>query len=196
MLPPDPEHRQGPVTDPGRIFVEHYRAVAPALFAWAAVRLRRLRQPGIDAEDLVQEVCCRAFDRIRTFDPAQGPFRAWIFGIANNVLREELARIAGSGRVVRQEGGSERSLVADLPDEATSVSRRVARDEALNLLIERLCGLDEDERRLLIYRGIEGLSHADVAQITGLSLEAVQKRWQRLLDRIAHWRPPPDLFVP
>lgn len=195
MLSRDASGGQGAPRDPAREFVEHYKAVAPALFAWAGVRARRWRQPSLDPEDLVQEVCCRAFERFDTFDPAQGPFRAWIFGIANNVLREALAELAGPGGRRRDTGTSSRAPGADLPDEATSVSRRVARDESLRILVGRLCGLDEDERRLLLLRGLEGLPHADVAALTGLSVDAVQKRWQRLLDRIAEWRPPADLFV-
>ena len=42
----------------------------------------------------------------------------------------------------------------------------------------------QDERRLLQYRGLEGLEHQEVGALLGLSSDAAAKRWQRLRDRL------------
>ena len=44
--------------------------------------------------------------------------------------------------------------------------------------------LPEDERQLLLFRGLEGLTHAEVATLLAVTPDAVAKRWQRLCDRL------------
>ena len=41
-----------------------------------------------DAEDVVQLVAARAWERRTTFDPSAGSVTSWLFGITNNVIRE------------------------------------------------------------------------------------------------------------
>ena len=74
--------------------------------------------------------------------------------------------------------------MASLPDDATSISQRIVRDENLKAFVAQLEKLGEDERRLLLYRGLEGMNHAEIASLLDVSLDAVEKRWQRLLKKI------------
>lgn len=163
---------------------ERFAIEAPALFAWASLFLRPVVRTRLDPEDLVQEVACRAYERFGTYDASRGTFRNWVFGIARNVLREALRQIAvepsprGGGLSVT------RDWAAELRDTATSISRAVARDEAVAALIARVGGLPEDERALVIARGLEGRSHTEVAEQLGISAETAGKRWQRLRDRL------------
>jgi DNA-directed RNA polymerase specialized sigma24 family protein len=81
--------------------------------------------------------------------------------------------------------GAPRALAwSQVPDEATSVSRRVARDELLRGFLDRLAMLSDDDRRLFLYRGLEGLSHEDVAERLASAPGAVRKRWERLRTRL------------
>lgn len=73
----------------------------------------------------------------------------------------------------------------DMPAETTTISRRVARDEAIQRFLERVETLDDSDRKLIILRGLEGLSHSAVANVLALSPEAAAKRWQRLRDSLA-----------
>jgi RNA polymerase sigma factor (sigma-70 family) len=176
-------------------FGKLYADVAPTLVAWASLRVRRALRGFVDIEDLVQEVCCRAYEKFDTFDPAKGEFRRWIFGVANNVLRETLAAAARPTAQAARLDVSSRDLLDQLPDDITSVGRRFSRDEELAKFVEKLDGLDDDDRKLLIYRGLEGLGHAEAADLLGISRDAAEKRWQRLVRRVEDWRPPRELFV-
>ena len=60
----------------------------------------------------------------------------------------------------------------------------MVRAEVLRTFIARVESLDEEERRLLLLRGLEGLEHEDIARELGISSAAVAKRWQRLRDRL------------
>lgn len=135
----------------------------------------------LDPEDVLQEVCCRAYDAFPTFDRARGSFQNWIFGIANNVLREALRDLArrqrGGGLMSRSE--AQRRLQS-LPDSVTSIVRGAIRREEVQRLLDLADALPEEDRRLLLHRGLEGLSHARVAELLGLSEAGVRKRWERL----------------
>jgi RNA polymerase sigma-70 factor (ECF subfamily) len=56
--------------------------------------LRRRGASAEEAEDLAQEVFIRIFEKnlLRKVEPSKGKFRSFVLGVANNVLREHLAR--------------------------------------------------------------------------------------------------------
>lgn len=164
-------------------FAVHYPAVAPALRAWAVLRTRGVLGRFLEAEDLVQEVCFRAYRSVAGFDPARGSFRRWLFGVASHVAADLLrqaarARARGFGPDVLG------SRAGGVPEEATTLSRRVARDEGLLRFLARVGELDEADRDLLLWRGLEGLQLAEVARLQDCSEETAKKRWQRLRARL------------
>lgn len=162
-------------------FTRLHAEVAPRLWAWASLHLGPELRASIDPEDVLQEVTFRAWRRAADFDPAQGAFLAWSFGIARNVLGELL------GRVTRGEGAQSHWSTASwsrVPDDATRATARVARTEHLARLVEWADALDEPDRQLLLYRGLEGWSHARVAEMLGVTQNAVQKRWLELRERL------------
>jgi RNA polymerase sigma-70 factor (ECF subfamily) len=173
------------MTDPPTEFQARFEPLAPALEAWARLRCDGPLGRSLEAGDLFQEVALAAYAAFGRFDPARGPFRPWLFGVAARVAAEHLRRSARrAGRADAPLDGREERI----PNELTTISRRVRRDEALARAVERLRGLEELDRRLLVHRGIEGLDHAEVATLTGLSGEAAAKRWQRLRERLRGWR--------
>jgi RNA polymerase sigma-70 factor (ECF subfamily) len=179
--PPTEELVQRARSDPRGGFADLYGRVAPAVFGWISLHVREPLRARLDPEDVLQEVVCRAYERFATFDPERSDFRGWIFGIARNVLREVL-RGAARGR-----SSSARSAVPDtleLPDSATRVSQALVRDERLAAFLELVRSLPEEERRLLIHRGLEGLPHEQVAELLDLAPEVVTRRWSRLRERL------------
>jgi RNA polymerase sigma-70 factor (ECF subfamily) len=150
----------------------------------------------VDPEDLVQEVWIRALKRFTAFDPDETPFRPWVFRIANNVLLEAFKALRNRPLPAGGQATSGSCILSldAVPDEATSISRKAARNEALRRFIDQLGSLDEVERRLLIFRGLEGLSHAEVAERLQLGDDVVRKRWQRLREKLEAWGPPPELM--
>ena len=169
--------------DEPRNFVDLYKAVAPSLYGWANLRIHQKLRSTVDPEDILQEVCYRAFDRFEEFDPEKGRFRRWIFGIANNVLREALQSLSRQPK--RETPAYLSSYTMDaLPAAVTTISQHITRDERIQHFISQMTHLDDEERKLLIFRGFERLSHSDVAGMLGVSVEAAEKRWQRLYKRL------------
>jgi len=101
------------------------------------------------ADDIAQETWLVAVRRLRDFDPAQGPFLAWLRGIAANVLRNQLrARAAPSGN------GKPRR-------EATDDEQR--RREDAEHVAWALAELPDHYEAVLRAKYLEGQSVADIA---------------------------------
>jgi RNA polymerase sigma factor (sigma-70 family) len=83
----------------------------------------------------------------------------------------------------------------NLPDSVTAVSKRMVRDESLASFRARIEQLAEEERKLVLHCGLEGLPHKEVAERMGLGVEAVTKRWQRLRARLVDGGLPGQLLA-
>jgi RNA polymerase sigma-70 factor (ECF subfamily) len=161
-----------------------YQRVAPRLFVWCSLRLPQPLRPRLDAEDLMQEIWLRAVASLPRFDRSRAGFRNWLFGIAANTLAENLRRLHRRQREVRAEDGDIAAALAKVPADVTSVVQQVARKEQMQRLVAAAEKLDADDRRLLLYRGLEALPYAEVARLCGIGVDAAEMRWRRLLQRL------------
>ncbi|MCP3914206.1 MAG: sigma-70 family RNA polymerase sigma factor [bacterium] len=177
-------------------FSKLYEHIAPSLLTWAELRLRPAQRAHLDPQDLVQEVWFRAWKAIDSFDPDRVPFRLWLFRVAKNVLLEAVRQARKADRQKGVPGPTTRLFaLQNLPDSATAVSRRLARDEGLKAFTERVRKLEDDEQKLVLHCGLEGLPYKDVAERMELSLDAVAKRWQRLRSRLLEAGLPDQLLA-
>lgn len=173
-----------------------YSRVLPALYAWARLRIRPEYRRVLAAEDLVQEVWLRAAEAFASFDAARVSFRAWIFTVAKNVLFEVQRKAFKQTREKTPEGSTARhEALNDVPDEVTSLTQRVQRDEGIRMFLDRVAELDDDDRKTLIHCGLEELSLREAAERLDVSRDALAKRWQRLRGRIRQWRLPDGLVA-
>ena len=158
-------------------FEELYARVAPALHAWSSLRAPR----GVDPGDVVGETWLRALRSLRSRGVGDHEFRVWIFGVAKNVLLQTLRRLPREqARSTPADPAASRSPLENCPEVITSISARLARDEALTAFLERARGFDRIDRELLVHCGLEGSVCAVAATRLGMSTEAATKRWQRL----------------
>ena len=72
---------------------------------------------------------------------------------------------------------------ADVIAELTSISEQAARSEWVQELVDMAAGLTEEERQILLYRGIEEVGYEQLAQRLGLGADAARGRWRRLQER-------------
>jgi RNA polymerase sigma-70 factor (ECF subfamily) len=80
-----------------RAWREWYDATYGDLRAYAHWRCAGLNQI---ADDVVQDTWLTAVRRARDFDPLKGSFRSWLFGIAANVVRDQLRAATRARRQV------------------------------------------------------------------------------------------------
>lgn len=154
------------------------------LYTWVRARLGRDLQRLCDPEDVLQEVWIRAAGCLPQ-ETIQFP-RAWLFGIACNVLREELRSTRRDADHVRTPGDT---ALATLMPVATSVTRQVARRERRAAFYAEIDQLDEADRELLVMHLLEQRPLAEVAVRLQIKVAAASKRVQRLRARLARHGP-------
>jgi RNA polymerase sigma-70 factor (ECF subfamily) len=180
-----------------QLFAQLYERIAPALYTWASLRIRPAMRMHVDPQDVVQEVWVRAWRAFPKFDPDQQNFRLWIFRIGKNVMLEAFRKVQRASAASAGAPGPSTKLfqLHNLPDSATNVSRRVARDEGIQKVLEWVEGLEEEDKKLFVHCGLEGLSYAEVSERMQIHYETVAKRWQSLRLRIGQFGVPKDMIA-
>jgi RNA polymerase sigma factor (sigma-70 family) len=149
--------------------------------AVVALLLHRTR----DAEralDLTAEVFVAALEGSHRYNPARGPARAWLFGIARNVLADSYRDRAAAERA-RRRLGLEPLVFEDSELERAEQLIDLDRQGAwFSVLVD---DLPESERAAVTARVIQEQDYADIASQQGVSEQAVRQRVSRGLARLA-----------
>jgi RNA polymerase sigma-70 factor (ECF subfamily) len=138
--------------------------------------LARRVPPGVDADDLVQDVFLRVIQHLGTLRRTDRP-EAWLFQIARNALRDALrARLRRDGRTD--------PLDDDLPAAIDALAERAAEEELAPCLTAMIDRLAEPYRTAITLTSLQGLSQADAARQVGISISGMKSRVQRGRDRL------------
>jgi RNA polymerase sigma-70 factor (ECF subfamily) len=193
---PDTQHlaREAKLGDAQR-FAQLYERIAPAMYAWATLRIRPSMRMHVDPQDVVQEVWLRAWRGFAKFDPQEQSFRLWIFRIGKNVMLEAFRKAQRAAAAGAPDPSAKLFQLQNIPDSATNISRRVARDEGLQKVLEWVEGLEEEDKRLFVHCGLEGLSYTEVSERLQIHYETVAKRWQSLRERVGRFGVPKDMIA-
>ncbi|MFG2370180.1 RNA polymerase sigma factor [Streptomyces sp. NPDC048504] len=135
------------------------------------------------SEDLLAETWLQAFAARRTFDPARGSARGWLFGVAHNVLAQQL----------RRAGRREPAPGPDVTDPWQVVDQRLDAAAMAPALRRALAELPPEERELLLLISWEQLTPTEAAAVVGIPAGTARSRLHRargrLRDRLTPSRP-------
>ncbi len=156
-------------------WVQLYDRHARDLHRYLALRV----EPAI-ADDLVSEAFLIAWERRDTFDPARAGLKAWVFGIATNLLRQHVRSEGRRLRAWARDHG--RRTVTDHVDDRTA--SMVDAKTLMNDLSEALAELRPEERDVLLMVAWADLSAAEVAEVTQTPVATVRTRLFRARTRL------------
>lgn len=139
-----------------------------------------LRDAG-DAREACQDTFIRAHRALPKYRP-KARFSTWLFQIALNLCRDR-ARASGAARATEALGES----ALQLPCPAATPDEAAIRDTDLAKLDRGLASLPEEHRSVLVLSCLEGLSHAECAEILKCSQRAVEGRLYRARQRLSEW---------
>ena len=124
-----------------------------------------------EAEDVSQDAFLRAFHRLHNFR-GDAPFRSWLLRITHNAALDHLGRRRPEPVDPETLETAEQSLSRQ-PAERLEVRERIERLE------RKLRGLSPQHRTVLVLRDAEGLSYAEIADITDTPIGSVKGRLHR-----------------
>ena len=157
-------------------YAELFRHFAPLLKSFA------LSSPGMSsnalAEELVQEVMLKIWNRASTFDSAKASATTWIYTLARN-CRIDLLR---KKHRVREEVDVDE--LWDLGTEADLLEDEVYQKRIEVDVRESLGGLPAEQRQIITTGYMEGKSHSEVAEELGLPLGTVKSRVRLAMSKL------------
>jgi len=139
-----------------------------------------------DAREVLQETLFAAARTVHGFRGASS-LSTWLYTIARSFCIKKRRRSVFAPDVVSLD--SETSGALEVPDLAPDPERSLAEREVGAALEAAIASLEPGYREVLLLRDVEGLSAAEVAEVTGLSVPAVKSRLHRaraaVRDRLA-----------
>lgn len=144
-----------------------WAAFGPPLRAFLARRV----PPGVEADDLVQDVFLRVIRHVGSLRATDRP-EAWLFQIARNALNDTLrTRLRRDGRTD--------PIEADLPAAPDAAAEREAEAELAPCLTAMIGRLAEPYRTAITLTTLQGVSQAEAARQLGTSFSGMKSRVQR-----------------
>jgi RNA polymerase sigma-70 factor (ECF subfamily) len=154
------------------VFYDRFEADLLAFF-WRATRRSDL------AADLTAETFAEALASARSFNPALGSARAWLFGIARHQLADAWTRGRVEDRARRRIGIEPLALTDDALERIEELGSHSGH-AALELLAE----LPVDQRRAVAGRVLEERDYSELARTLACSESVVRQRVSRGLRSI------------
>ncbi|MFO0598105.1 MAG: sigma-70 family RNA polymerase sigma factor [Myxococcaceae bacterium] len=143
-----------------------FRALYEAHFDFAWRTARRLGLPESDVDDAVQDTFRIAWQQLDRF--TWGRFTTWLYRIVANVVSERLRR-----RRVREFFGGILGRTERVDD---SLEGRMEARASLRAVERVLRKLSREKREAFALFEIEGLSHQEIADLTGVKIETIRTR--------------------
>jgi len=127
------------------------------------------------AKDLAQEVFLRVWQAAKTYKP-EAKFTTWIYRIATNVCFNELksARRRRWFQFRRSNEDNQGSIEETFSDGSPTAEDLLLERERSRQISDALQSLPENQRVALILKRYDDLSYAEIAQIIGCSVSAVE----------------------
>ena len=131
-----------------------------------------------EAEDAVQEAFVKAYRALRRFREGAA-FRPWLLAIVTNEARNRRRSVARADRLTLRV-----AEVRPSGDAAPSPEAAALLDEERTLLVKALNAMREEDRLVVGYRYLLGLSEAETAEALGVPKGTVKSRLARSLGRL------------
>jgi RNA polymerase sigma factor (sigma-70 family) len=176
----DAEVIEASLEDPrefGALFDRHFRPVHRYL-------IRRVGERA--ADDLASQVFVTAFEIRVRYDLARPRARAWLFGIATNLLRHHLRDERTRLEAYARQAAEELHLTEGLGE----IEERVDAEAALPRLIDALLELPRGDRDALLLFAWAELSYPEIAEALAIPVGTVRSRLHRARATMRELLPP------
>ena len=155
---------------------ERFQSVVQPHLTDAYALARWLTGNAVDAEDVVQEACLRAFRGIGGYNG--GNARAWVLTIVRNTAFNWMAKTRAHVTLPLDDDESLQPTDLETPEAVLSAKTDAARVEAA------IAALPEGLRETFVLREVHELDYKEIAQVTGVPIGTVMSRLARSRNRL------------
>jgi len=152
--------------------------LARRYYAPLASFFRKRTRDAAEVQDLVQQVFLR-LAQYREVDQIRNP-DGFIFQTASNTLKDHFRNSAVRNRFIKEQIETGDASGSDFSSERVLLAR-----ESVAQLADALRQLPERTRDVFMLRCFEGLKHAEIARLQGISVRAVEKHMERALTHLS-----------
>ena len=146
--------------------------------------VRMVRDPSM-AEDLAQDVFCKAFKALGTFDRTR-KFSSWLFKIAHNSAIDQLRKRRISTISLETDDAESDDPLRRYADPDAEDPEEYSRRQELGTAIEASLGaLRPEYREILVLRFEQEKSYEEISEITDLPLGTVKTHLHRARKALA-----------
>jgi RNA polymerase sigma factor (sigma-70 family) len=141
---------------------------------------RYVTRDAVLSEDVVQDAVLRAYRAFGEF--RGGSPRAWLFAIVRNCSRTAMSGRRGTMSLVVDESALSDEAAAELgnhADPSPSPEEEVSRKQDADRVRSAIEAIPEPFRETVVLRDLEGLSYAEIAEVTGVAVGTVMSRLSR-----------------
>jgi len=136
----------------------------------------RMLDDAQEAEDVAQEAMLRLWRQAPEWRTGEARVSTWLYRVTRNLCIDRLRKRRPVADI---------DNVAEPPDPAPSVLRRLAETEELQLLARAILALPDRQRRALVLRHFEGYGNPEIAGALDCSVEAVESLLSRARRQLA-----------
>ncbi len=120
------------------------------------------------AEDTLQEVFVRVWERGQSYDAARGNFATWLMGITRNTCIDQLRRLRARPQAAEQPDEIDGfSFEESLTDPNSDVPEIAAFNERAGLVRRALAALTPEQRQVIELSYFRGLTRREIARKLG-----------------------------
>src|SRR5215207_3109775 len=157
-----------------------FEAEALPLLPGMQAAARHLTRNAIDAEDLVQEACLRAYRGFAQFEPGTN-LRAWLYRILMNTFINDHRKSRRRPELLFGEGSDHgsryrRTVERDPEPSAEDQVLEALPDKAVQ---EALASIPEQFRMAVLLADVQGCSYKEIVEIAGVPIGTVMSRLHR-----------------
>ena len=138
---------------------------------------RRMTLSYHDAEDLVQEVCIKAFAHLDRLEAMDYP-RAWLLKVMYNLFVDDKRREERSA-IDAANTGEDASQPETLDAGETSLEVLVDQSQDIERVLHAMRCLDPDQCALVAMHDVEGISVAELSALTGQPAGTIRSQLHR-----------------
>ena len=128
-----------------------------------------------DAEEIAQDSLLQVFHKIDQFQ-GRSSFKTWLYKIVQNYCRNRISKIIRKREV--QESYEEHAK-EELPISNFEISKT---SETSALIQEALNKLKPNEREIIIYKFMSGMTLQEIAEVSDIGASAAKMRYYRALE--------------